>query len=158
MADPRSPADSDHRVIPMERQDSGRAAVPPARRITNDADAAQIADATVASWQEIDAALRPIIGPRGVCALYKRSLYLTASSYPWLAGLHEGAQSAMDLAALKAVLVRQDGADARAGGAALLQTLHELLAGLIGPSLAGRLLHPVGSHESGGASAQDASR
>jgi len=158
MAYPRPPADSDHRVILMERQEGRRAAMPLARRITNDADAAQIAGATVAAWQEIDAALRPIIGPRGVCALYKRSLYLTASSHPWLAGLHEGAQSAMDLAALKAVLARQDSADARAGGAALLQTLHELLAGLIGPSLADRLLQPVWSHESGGAPAQEASR
>jgi len=158
MADPQPPADRDHRVILMERQEGRRAAVPLARRIANDADAAQIADATVAALQEIDAALRPIIGPRGVCALYRRSLCLTAPTYPWLAALHEDAPSAMDVAALKAVLLRQDSTDARAGGAALLQTLHELLAGLIGPSLAGRLLHSVWSHESGGAPAQGASR
>jgi len=158
MAYSRPPVDSDHRVILMERPESRRTVVPLGNRITNDADAVQIAGATVAAWQEIDDALRPILGQRGVWALYKRSLYLAASFHPWLAGLHEGAPAAMDLAALKAVLVRQDSADARAGGAALLQTLHELLAGLLGPSLAGRLLHPVWPHESGGAPAQDAPR
>jgi hypothetical protein len=142
----------------MERQEGRRAVVPLARPITNDADAAQAAGDTAAAWREIDAALTPIIGPRGVCALYRRSLHLTASSYPWLAGLGDDTHSAMDLAALEAVLARQDGADARAGGAALLQTLHELLAGLIGPSLAARLLRPVGSQEPDGAPAQDASR
>ena len=138
MADARSRGATDHRVVTH--------------------DAVHIAGATVAAWQEIDDALRPVIGQQGVYALYKRSVHLTASSHGWLAGLHEGAEHAMDLAALRGALARQDGADARAGSAALLQTLHELLAGLVGPSLAGQLLYPVWTREPGGAAAQDTAR
>jgi acetyl-CoA acetyltransferase len=38
-------------------------------RVADDASAGQIADAIVALWQEIDQALHPIIGHRGVAAL-----------------------------------------------------------------------------------------
>jgi hypothetical protein len=52
-------------------------------------------------------------------------------------------QAAMDLARLRAVLLKQDGRIALAGGAALLQAFDELLAQIIGPSLVQRLLNPV---------------
>ena len=105
----------------------------------HDANAAQIADAMVATWHEIDAALTPIIGSKAVVALYKRSLHLTAKTHPWLAGTHEGAQ-ALDLAALKPVVAQQSSAEAALGSRALLQTFNQLLGSLIGPSLTERLL------------------
>jgi hypothetical protein len=109
----------------------------------------------VATWKEIDAGLAPIIGPRGVAALYKRSLYLTGGAHPWLAGLHEGTPTTMDLAALKSVIAQQSSADAAVGGNALLQTFHQLLASLVGPSLTERLLRPVWADSSTAAPAQD---
>jgi hypothetical protein len=60
-----------------------------------------------------------------------------------MAGTHDGVQTTMDFAALKSVLVRQSGANAAAGGGALLQTFRELLAGLVGPALTDQLLHSV---------------
>lgn len=123
---------------------------------TRDAsDTAQVADAIVATWREIDQALTPIIGQRGIASLYKRSLYLTHSAHPWMAGLHEGLPTSMDLEALKALLAHQTSAEATAGGRDLLQTFHELLTRLIGPSLTERLLRSVWANSSSGSPPQD---
>jgi len=126
-----------------------------AHPLAADADAAQIAEAVVATWQEMDAALTPIIGQRGVAALYKRSRHLTSSLYPWLTGLHEGARAAIDLAALEAAIARQSSADAAAGGDALLRTFHELLSSLVGPSLTERLLRSAWADSLSGPPAKD---
>ena len=64
--------------------------------------------------------------------------------HPWLSRSEEGADSTMDLLALKAAVSQQ--ADAQAAAKAcgdLLETLHVLLSTLIGASLTDRLLHGV---------------
>ena len=139
----------------LESQDSSQATAALAQRVGASASAAQITNAIVSIWQEIDAALLPIIGARGVAALYKRSLHLTATTHPWLAGMHEGVQTAIDLAPLKSVLARQSSDDARAGGNALLASFHQLLSTLVGPSLTERLLRAVWANTSSGPPAQD---
>jgi hypothetical protein len=141
----------------MGSQESSRLAAPLAHRVAKDADAARIAEAIASTWQEIDAALTPIIGQRGVAALYKRSLYLTAATHPWLGATHQSVQPTLDLAALRSVFAQQTSADAAAGGSALLQTFHELLASLVGPSLTERLLRSVWADSSSGSPAQDTS-
>jgi hypothetical protein len=129
---------------------------PLAHRVAEDADAAQIARAVVATWQAIDAALAPIIGTQGVAALYKRSLSLTAALHPWLADMPAGVQATMNLEALEAVFAQQGSGDAVVGGNALLQTFHQLLGSLVGPSLTERLLRSVWAADSShGAPAQD---
>ena len=120
------------------------------------ADAAQIAGAVVSAWREIDAALSPILGHQGVAALYKRSLHLTASAYPWLAETFKGAHAAMDLPELESVFAQQGDGDAAAAGGALLQTFDDLLASLVGPKLTERLLRSVWEHLSSSAPAQEA--
>ena len=82
-----------------------RAAGRPGARTARDAE--QVADAIVAIWLEIDQALHPIIGHRGVAALYNRSLHLTAAAYPWLAMGQHGVPAAVDPSALRAALVQQ---------------------------------------------------
>ena len=99
------------RLIPMESEESGLP-TPLAHRVDREGDATQIADAVFAVWQKIDAALSPIVGTRGVAALYKRSLYLCGTTHPRLAALHEDVQRVVDLDALKAVLARQSSSDA----------------------------------------------
>jgi hypothetical protein len=103
-------------------------------------DIAQVTAAIVAAWGEIDTALSPIIGQRGVAALYERSLYLARVQHPWLVAVPEGLEARMDLPALQAVLAKQTSASAAAGGEAHLKALHQLLRGLVGDSLAARLL------------------
>lgn len=120
--------------------------------------AAQIADAVVATWKKIDAALSPIIGHGSVAVLHMRSLHLIDPAHPWLADMHQGVQTTIDLAALKAILAQQDSETAAAtAGGALLQTFYELLASLVGPSLTERLLRSVWENPLSGPPAQDTS-
>jgi hypothetical protein len=121
----------------------------------NGADAAKVAEAIASSWRDIEAALAPVIGYRGVGALFERSLYLARVAHPWLAAVPENIDARMDLAALTAVLQKQASSVAAAGGGAHLDALHELLGSLIGPSLAERLLRSTWSKPLAGSAAQD---
>jgi hypothetical protein len=131
----------------MDDQENRHEEAPLAHRVPHDASAAQIAEATAAAWQQIDAMLSPIVGRRGVAALYRRSLQLAGSAHPWL--VHEGTPEEIDLAALQSVIAQQGSAQAANGGNALLQTFYRLLASLIGPSLTERLLRSVWDSSSG---------
>ena len=142
----------------MESRDSVQATAALALRVGTGANAAQITDAVVSIWQEIDAALCPIIGQRGVAALYKRSLYLTAAAHPWLGGIGEVVQPSLDPGPLRSTLYAQTSDDARATGAALLTSFHALLGTLIGPSLTERLLRAVWANTSNGPPLQDTPR
>jgi DNA-binding GntR family transcriptional regulator len=98
---------------------------------------------------EIDQALQPIIGDKGVAALFDRSLGLSAAAFPWLAQGPAGGLAGADPAALKALLAAQPASEAVAGGNALLQSFHELLASLVGRPLTDRLLRSVWAHSRG---------
>ena len=100
----------------------------------------QIAGTVAGTWRHAEQCLTPVIGPQGVAALYKRSLLLTGRSYPWLAGLHEGVSSSVDLTPLTSALAARASAEAAQAGGELLQTFYGLVTGLIGPSLTHRLL------------------
>jgi hypothetical protein len=128
-----------------------------ANRVGSDADATQIAAAVLAIWEEIDDALTPLIGPLGLAALYRRTVHLSAAQHPWLAGRDEGVLTDTDPAVLKSLLAHRSSAEAAAGGSAFLDTFHELLASLIGPSLTARLLRSVWDNPSSGPAAQDTS-
>lgn len=143
--------------MPLESQDGRPWPVPLGDRVTSDASTRQIADAIVAIWQELDQALHPIIGHRGVAALYNRSLHLTATAYPWLAIGHQGVAAAADPSALKAALVQQTAAEATAGGLALLLSSRKLFASLVGASLIDRMLRSVWAGSASSSSAQDTS-
>jgi hypothetical protein len=130
---------------------------PLANRVGSDADATQIAAAVLAIWEEIDDALTPLIGPLGLAALYRRTVHLSAAQHPWLAGRDEGVLTDTDPAVLKSLLAHRSSAEAAAGGSAFLDTFHELVASLIGPSLTARLLRSVWDNPSSGPAAQDTS-
>jgi hypothetical protein len=127
----------------MDMEYSSPIAVALEHRAGRGADGARIGEAIVSIWQDIEAALRPIIGRRGVEALYKRSLYLTVPDHPWLAGTYEENRTLPDVTSLQPIVAQQSRAAAVAAGAALLQSFFELLSGFIGIALAERLLHPV---------------
>jgi hypothetical protein len=141
----------------VDSQDSCRWAISLTDRIGTEADAGHVAGALAAIWQEVDAALSPIIGSRGVAALYHRSLFRVAAEHRWLADLPQGALPAIDLGALQSAAAQQSSAEALDGTRALFQTFHQLLTSLIGASLAERLLRSVGAG-SGGPPAEDTSR
>jgi hypothetical protein len=128
------------------------------RLATQGATAGRIADAAVSMWRDVDAALSPIIGRRGVAALFQRSLFVTRPAHSWLASVHESTAWPGQFDALHAALSRQTGQLAAAANGALMQNFSDLLGNLIGGSLTERLLASVRDHPLSGDAAQDASR
>jgi hypothetical protein len=120
-----------------------------------EATASQVAQANALAWHAIDTALTPIVGARGVAALYQRSLHLVTQTHACLGTLAEVGQTSLDTAPLRSVLAQQAAGDAAIIGAAVLQTFYELLASLIGPSLTERLLRLVWAPFLSGPPAQD---
>jgi hypothetical protein len=141
----------------LECQQGPRWPAPLGHRLTAGADIGQVAETILALWQEIEQALAPIVGRRGVAALYNRSLKLTAVAHPWLASAPSGVLASMDPSALKAALLQQTAAQAAAGGSALFETFRELLASLVGAALTERLLQALWTPSSGASPAQDQS-
>jgi hypothetical protein len=120
----------------------GRLQIDASRRsASSDDDPRSAADAAVAAWEEIGTLLAPVVGRRGVSALYKRSVRLTLASRPWLVPAYEAPPSG-ELAALHAALAAQAGPVAAAASAELLATFRALLAGLVGDALTAKLLAP----------------
>jgi hypothetical protein len=99
-----------------------------------------VAAACTAICVELDAALSPIIGLRGVAALFWRSLHLARATYPWLPAIPPGNPFNFDPGPLRAVLAQRRADEAAAAADCFLQSLHRLLVSLIGASLTERLL------------------
>lgn len=113
-----------------------------------------VANAIANIWEEIDSALHPVIGKRGVAALFHRSLTITAKTYPWLP-LPEHPLQATDVTPLHAAFLLQELPAIIKCSAMQLQTFHNLLAGLVGTSLTDRLLRSVSSNLFDGQRPQD---
>ncbi|MBK1715504.1 hypothetical protein [Rubrivivax gelatinosus] len=111
--------------------------------VSTGASSEEIATRVVTTLQDVERALVPIIGQRGMVALYKRSLHLSRALYPWLPQSADASGFAVDFAALTGSLENRTPAEVAAAGAQLLTRLRHLLATLIGESLTERLLLPV---------------
>lgn len=121
------------------------------------ADARRIAHLSASTWRDIDAALSPIVGPRGVAALFNRSLFVTSAHYPCLTAVRESDSPPGEFATLQATLAQQTTSNAASASDALLQTFKQLLTKLIGGSLTERLLESVLNNLSCGSAVQDIS-
>lgn len=118
-------------------------------------DAAAIAGATASLWVAIDEALSPIVGRRGMAALYQRSLHLARAQFPWLPGAGQGPLAACEFDTLSAALAAQSNTQAAAAATALLLVFRELMSTLLGEQLTEQLLRPVLAHPSRGRAAKD---
>jgi hypothetical protein len=107
------------------------------------ADVGQIACSAVSTWRGIDAALAPVIGRRGVAALYERSVCLVRAEYPWLPAVQARGPEVGAFGSLQAALVLQTRSEAAATQGALLRAFADLLSSLVGRSLTDRLLNAV---------------
>ena len=124
----------------MDRERSSEVARVLCRDLTTASRSEDVEEGAVTVWLSVRAALEPIIGPRGVAALYSRSVHLTSAEHPWLAEVPSSPSSAMDLPALRASLERRDVPDGSAACIALISTFCGTLASLVGDSLVERLL------------------
>ena len=126
----------------MQGDGNGTGNVTPLRAVPG-SESTREADWFAAVCREIDMALNPIIGAKGVAALYKRSVHVASLTHPWLLGARGHDPSTVDFAVLTTLLANRPNGEAAAGGALILETLHALLTTLIGLSLAERLLRPA---------------
>lgn len=115
----------------------------------------EVAALVATTFRNIDQALSPVVGQRGMAALYKRSLHLVRPLHAWLPVAAEDAAVEIDFGALTAALAAQTSMDAAVAGTELLKTFRALLATLIGDSLTERLLRPVWATFLCGPSARD---
>ena len=114
-----------------------------ANRAGDAPDSKAIAEATLSTWHHVADRLVPVIGPRGVDALFNRSLNVTCKTFPWLAIAGNDGNGAAQLAALRLRLAGREPDIAAEASYVLLVTFTVLLANLIGESLTERLLEPV---------------
>ena len=107
-------------------------------------------------WTDIQFALQPVLGQRGVAALFWRTLHLTATRHPCLAPLKTGnTTAAIELGELIRLIAAQQPAIAMEAGSALFMNFRELLTTLIGAPLTERLLKAAWSTPSSAPLAQD---
>lgn len=117
-------------------------------------DSSAIAEAALATWGRVSGRLEPVIGVRGVDALFDRALHLTCKTYPWLVTAGDDTDEKISVAAdvtsgvtrrasLKLRLADREPELAEEAGYVLLVTFTVLLANLIGESLTKRLLAPI---------------
>ncbi|MEO8856539.1 MAG: hypothetical protein ABI343_06055 [Burkholderiaceae bacterium] len=123
--------------------------------VGSDAPADAVADASCAIWHSVASALSPVIGQRGVAALYRRSLHLRRNDALAPPAAHEEAIGRANFDELRSALAAQTGANAAAMNNALLGTFYDLLSNLIGSSLTERLLASVWERHSIDHSGQD---
>lgn len=142
----------------MDSRESSRCTAPLAQRVAEDADSREIADAIVGMWSDVTSALQAVVGHRGVAALFRRTLHLTAARHPWLAPRKvERADATDDTADLAALFAAQPPAVAMEVGSELFTTFRELLTTLIGARLSERLLQAAWSPPSSAPPEQDPS-
>ena len=119
-------------------------------------DSSAIAEAALMTWSRVSGRLEPVIGMRGVDALFDRAMHLTCKTYPWLAasateddevapGVTPVVPALTNLMILRLRLADREPELAEEAGYILLVTFTALLANLIGESLTQRLLAPVWS-------------
>lgn len=91
-------------------------------------------------WRTMFDCLAPLIGPLSAGLLFERSLILNTRDFPWLEAAGAAASGAHVIDAFVRTLEGRSAADIEAANHALLGTYTDELAGLIGASLASRLL------------------
>lgn len=126
-----------------------------ARRSAAHNDVQKVAAIVVSIWEDIDNALAPIIGQRGVTALFKRSLHLARAEYPMLPPIHELVILPDEFITMHTLLSPLAAEEAVEMHNDLLNIFYRLLIRFIGASLTQRLLHSVFDTPSDGDAAQD---
>jgi hypothetical protein len=100
----------------------------------------RVADAAIHLWEQMATQIISIVGEDGFHSLYARSLFLSQSTFPWLAASSLAPQAEHRFAGLKTSLEGQAPAQASEANSLLLITFTDILASLIGEQLTTRIL------------------
>lgn len=99
-----------------------------------------LALAAILSWEQLISELTPLLGPESVCLIYRRSLDMNKSLFPWLPiAPSEGRLNAY-FEALRRSLELQSADQIMGASFGLLYTFIDVLAALIGERLATDIL------------------
>lgn len=143
--------------MPMDSEEGRRIVASLALRLNHAADIDHVADVVITMLRDTDASLVSIIGPKGVVALYRRSIQLCTTLHPELAAAYLPLPETLDLIHLKSILVQQNQKDIIFFGEELMKALFQLLETLIGSSLARHLLLDVWDDNLGAPPSQETS-
>lgn len=97
--------------------------------------AEKAADAAVNLWEQMATEVISIVGEGGFNSLYARSVFLSQTTFPWLAAGSLSSQTDRRFAELKTSLEAQTPAQAREANSLLLVNFTDILASLIGEKL-----------------------
>lgn len=100
----------------------------------------KVADAAIDLWAQMATQIISIIGEGGFNSLYGRSVFLTRSTFPWLAAGLLPPQADQRFAGLKMSLEGRTPAQASEANSLLLITFTDILASLIGEQLTTSIL------------------
>lgn len=100
----------------------------------------KVADAAVDLWEQMATQIISIVGEAGFNSLYARSVFLTQTSFPWLAANSSLSQSDRRFAELKMSLKAKTAAQVIEANTLLLITFTDILATLIGEQLTTSIL------------------
>lgn len=103
----------------------------------------EMADRIINLFSSAESVFKPIIGLRGLAALYDANLKRFSSNYPWLCAAIEHPCVTLNLQLLRSVLLDNNHQTLMQAGAALITNFYLIIAGLIGSSLTEQLLRPV---------------
>ena len=119
-------------------------------------------DAAINLWEQMATQLIALIGEDGFNSLYARSVFLTQSTFPWLAASSPSPRTDHRFANLKNSLEGQTPAQAVKANRFLLITFTDILASLIGEQLTNNILRMawgtealLGKHENNVADSAD---
>ena len=107
---------------------------------------AEVVAAVIDLWESLSTQIISIIGEGGFNSLYARSLFLTQSTYPWLATDALSSQTVQRFAELRISFEAQTPELTSAANSQLLFTFTDILASLIGEQLTTRILSSAWSN------------
>lgn len=100
----------------------------------------KVADAAISLWEHLASHIIPMVGEVGFNSLYERSIFLTQSTFPWLAASSLSPKIDHMVAGLKMSFEGQTPAEIIAANSLILITFTDILATLIGEQLTTRIL------------------
>ena len=100
----------------------------------------KVADTAINLWEQMATQIISIVGNGGFNSLYARSVFLSQSTFPWLAADPLSPQPDHRFSELKMSLEGQMPAQAREANSLLLITFTDILASLIGEQLTTSIL------------------
>jgi hypothetical protein len=106
----------------------------------------KVADASITLWEQIATQIISIIGESGFNSLYARSVFLTRSTFPWLATGPLPPQADQRFAGLKMSLEGKTPAQVSEANSLLLTTFTDILVSLIGEPLTTNILRSAWSN------------